>query len=395
MANRFYKLGGVLAAAVGLTIAAAAGSLEARYELANGQTTNSKLVVKRSGQAIVDITPNLGWLKLLANAGAIALVLWAIERSYEDELAVSEDLEIRRGQHQAAVEQQKIIYAAEAEALVPLAQAKAAQVVQDKTIELAVKGKVAALPQSEIISEPAAPKEHLQDFPRLFGENPKTALVIGVPGAGKGMFVSNAIRALKAQKPNIWVLGIDPKNDPKESGYWSEGFDKVLRFNQESLNGEELLTYIERIVEQFKTKQGPRLLVFDEFKICCKRMKNADNKRFKEVIDYFVFLASSGDSQEIFFWGIGQSANAEDYGINGGDRGVFKPVAIVSETDIAASKQLLGTKYAPTDSPESVMMMMKESKVGRALYWYPDGQWYPMPELHNYSGYNRDKRTAV
>ena len=196
-------------------------------------------------------------------------------------------------------------------------------------------------------------------------------------------------------RPNLWVLGLDPKNDPKETGYWEQGFDHVLRFNQEQFNGEGLLTYLERAVEQFKNRQGPKLLVFDELKICCKRMKNADVKRFKEMIDYFVFLASSGDSQEIFFWGIGQSANAEDYGINGGDRGVFKPVAIASKTDIAATKQLLGTKYAPTDNPESVLHMMSESPVGRAIYWYPDGCWYPMPKLHNHSGYDRDRRRSL
>lgn len=383
------------ALSVGLLISAGYGNLEPTYQLDNGATTNSWAVAKASPHRVVDKSPNLGWLKIVACVGSLGTAVGAMILAELAEHEHEAQAGTRAVLQELALEQHKLAGQAELTAMVPVAEAVANSKAQRELARAAVSGQAAALPEAEIISQPEAPKEHLQDFPRLFGENPKTALVIGVPGAGKGMFVSNAIRALKSKKPDTWVLGIDPKNDPKESGYWSEGFDQVLRFNQESLNGEELLTYIERIVEQFKAKSGPRLLVFDEFKICCKRMKNADNKRFKEVIDYFVFLASSGDSQEIFFWGIGQSANAEDYGINGGDRGVFKPIAIVSETDKAASKQLLGTKYAPTDSPESVMMMMKESPVGRALYWYPDGQWYPMPELHNYSGYNRDKRRAL
>ena len=378
-----------------LFLASGYGHLEPRYTLADGSQTHAWAVAKASGQQVVDISPSLGWLKLLSVAGALLCGVYAINLSHVAEEEEEQGKAFSRAQRDFMLEQQKLDHAAQLEAMRPVAEIKAADRANREALKLSVAGALAALPQTEIVSVPPAPEEHQQNFAQLFGENPKTALVIGVPGAGKGVFVSNAIRHLKRCHPDVWVMGIDPKNDPKEEGYWKEGFDYALRWNQENMDGEALLNYLERAVKAFKDRPGPKLLVFDELKICCKRMKDTDAKRFRELINYFVFLASSGDSQQIFFWGVGQSANAEDYGINGGDRGVFKPVAIASKTDVAATKQLLGTKYAPTDSPSSVLLMMEESPVGRAIYWYPDGQWYPMPELHNYSGYNRDKRMPV
>ena len=399
MQTKFYKLGGALAVAITLGLASGAGSLEPRYELANGQVTNSKFIVKRSGQAVVDISPSLGFLKLLACAGAIVAALWGIDKSYDFEIEVSEDLEVRKGQHQARLQQQQLIYEAEAAAMKPVVEAQAIQAANDKTVELAVKGQVAELPMTEIENEPPIPERYSEkapNFTKEFGAAPKTAMIIGVPGAGKGMFTSNAVRELKARHPSLYILAIDPKDDPNETGYWEQGFNKVMRFNQENLTADALLDYVERIVESFKKIDGPKLLLFDEMTVMFRRLKDANKKAYQEIVNYLIGICSSGDSRGIYFWGVGQSANADDYGFSGGIRSVFKPVAIVSKTDIAASRALLQTKFVPTDEGiESVIQMMDYSPVGRAIYWYPEGRWYPMTELHNYSGYNRDARAVA
>lgn len=54
-------------------------------------------------------------------------------------------------------------------------------------------------------------------------------LIIGIPGSGKGMLVANATRVAKAKHQNLKIFGIDPKNDPKETGYF-DCCDVVKRF---------------------------------------------------------------------------------------------------------------------------------------------------------------------
>ena len=43
-------------------------------------------------------------------------------------------------------------------------------------------------------------------------------IIVGIPGSGKGVLVSNAVREAKKKHPNLKVFVIDPKADPKETG---------------------------------------------------------------------------------------------------------------------------------------------------------------------------------
>ena len=392
------KAGLVGAASIGLTLLAGVGSLESTYTLAGGQQTNSWAVAKATGRQVIDVSPNYGWLKIVASAGGVAFAMWTYVL-----VGKAEDLQESRTATaqvlvEAQAEQHRQLAKAELEAMKPVLEASAAAKAQEKLVELSLQGRV-ALPKAEIMNEPPVPQKYSNQSPDFVSElasTPKTIMCVGVPGAGKGMLLANFIRALKAKHPNIWVLGVDPKADPQEVGYWSQGFDKAIRFNNENLDAENVLDAIERCIEKFKAYDGPKLLVLDEMTVICRRCKSADKKRYQEIVDYLISICSSGDSRQIYFWGMGQSANAEDYGFSGGIRSIFKPIAIVSKTDIAASKQLLLTKFVPTDEGATeIIKMMDYSPVGRAIYWYPEGRWYPMPKLHNYSGYNRDTRQAT
>ncbi|MGD1852755.1 MAG: hypothetical protein ACFB2W_00750 [Leptolyngbyaceae cyanobacterium] len=384
--------------AAGLTLAAGIGSLEPTYTLESGTQVNAWAVAKASGQRVVHISPNLGWLKIVASAGGIGLAVWAWTLT-----SVAEEEELNHQATQAVfaemgAEQQRLAAQAELEAMKPVAQAVAQTKATHEMAKLASSGKVVALPEAVIEAPPVPQKyaEQLPDFIDELSSSPKTVMCVGVPGAGKGMLMANYTRAVKQKYPDLWIMGVDPKADPKEAGYLSQGFDKPIRFNNEKLDAEHVLDAVERCIEAFKAHEGPKLLVLDEMTVICRRCKSADKKRYQEIVDYLISICSSGDSRQIYFWGMGQSANAEDYGFSGGIRSIFKPVAIVSKTDIAASKQLLLTKFVPTDEGAAeIIKMMDYSPVGRAIYWYPEGRWYPMPELHNYSGYDRDKRQTV
>ena len=393
------KLGLALTGSIISLLAAGYGHLEPGYKLQSGRVTHSWSVAKVSGERVIDVSPNLGWLKLMCSAGAIGLALWSLTESYSIEEAESHASKERSAIAAGRLEVLKLSQAAEIEAMKPVVSAAAETKAQDEVVRLGVAGKVAALPVTEMMDGPPIPEKYSNDLPDFIDElaqSPKTIMCVGVPGAGKGMLLANFIRVLKEKHPNIFVVGVDPKADPQEVGYWSQGFDKAVRFNNENLNAENVLDAIERCIERFKAHEGPKLLVLDEMTVICRRCKSSDKKRYQEIVDYLISICSSGDSRQIYFWGMGQSANADDYGFSGGIRSIFKPIAIVSKTDVAASKQLLGTKFVPTDEGAAeILKMMDYSPVGRAIYWYPEGRWYPMPKLHNYSGYNRDNRTIA
>lgn len=395
------QLGLALAGSIASLLAAGYGHLEPGYELQSGRVTHSWSVAKVSGERVVDVSPNLGWLKLMCSAGAIGLALWALTESYGIEEAESHASKERSAIAAGRLEVLKLSQAAELEAMKPVVSAAAETKAQDEVVKMGVTGKVAALPGTEFVTEDVKPDKYEKDLPNfadVFGRAGLSSLVVGVPQSGKGMFVSHAGRAYRDQNPNalIWVL--DLKGDEKESGYWKEWPNKVFSKGINTFKDPEmLLEWVETIVYKFRDIQydGPKLLIFDEFNATCERCFLVDKKRFKYVISYILSIISNGSSTQQSFWGMGQIANAEDYGFSGGKRSMLVPIALVYKGNKAASKQLLGTQFAPTDDKDAVMKMMDYSPVGRAIYFGPEGQWYPMPELHNYSGYNRDKRAAV
>ena len=182
------------------------------------------------------------------------------------------------------------------------------------------------MPRTQIVETSTDPQH--RDVPSEFAANPKTALIIGVPGAGKGMFVANTIRELRRNRPELRVFGIDPKNDKKETGYWEDGYDKVWRVDiiNEKLSDEDFIKWLEDKVEKFKDEPGEKLLVFDEITLSFRRWGSTDKKSFDAYTNYKISVASSGDSRGIYIWEIGQVAHASDLNVSGGLRGISRPI---------------------------------------------------------------------
>ena len=219
--------------------------------------------------------------------------------------------------------------------------------------------------------------------------------VVGVPGAGKGMFVSNLLRLVRQHHPQLHIFVMEGKGDAKEAGYWQGVADDVRSIQGLDESPVNIVAWINGCLEDFKVITGPKLLIFDEVTYLYKVWQTTEKESFEDYIQYKIGLSSMGDSLQNYIWEIGQVSNAKDLGVTAGIRSLFKPIAIVSNHDRRAANALLGTKFVPLpeDGKKAVLSMCDRSSCGRAVYDYVNDCWQPMPQLLNLSGFDRDTRS--
>jgi hypothetical protein len=260
-----------------------------------------------------------------------------------------------------------------------------------------------ALPQTlyteavPVATVPALPP--LYDLAADLGQHPQSAIIAGVPGAGKGMVVSNALRHLKARYPNITVFVIDPKADAKESGYWDGLGAAVRRCRFLNADPDDCALWLLKRLEEFAAIQGPKLMVFDEGSAAIATLKLAhkDIKAMGRLKAFIAHISSMGDSGETWLWMMAQIIHVADLGMSGGFRGIFRAVAIVSPKNRFALQSFLATDFVPLPDGgmAEIETLMNASPVGRAFFDGKNNQWVPMPRLQNWSGYDRDSRQAL
>lgn len=222
-------------------------------------------------------------------------------------------------------------------------------------------------------------------------DNLESLLIIGNPGAGKAMLMSNLVPLVRAKYPEIKIVGIDPKGDPKETGYWSNsGFDEVYRCVHMTMDDGDYIEWFKDKIDKLKNEGENVLYVVDEFTATARKFAKYDKGGFDSFISLMVGIASSGPSRRMFVWGIGQIPHAAAMGVSGGERAIFRPIAIANRKRLDMAEQFVGTSFVP--SPDGgingLIRYMDKSPRGRAIYY--DG-WEPMPELTNYSGFDRDR----
>ena len=219
--------------------------------------------------------------------------------------------------------------------------------------------------------------------------------VVGVPGAGKGMFVSNLLRLVREHHPSLYIFVMEGKGDRKEAGYWREVANTIRSIQGLDESPVNIVAWINGCLDDFKAIAGPKLLIFDEVTYLYKVWQATDKEGFEDYIQYKIGLSSMGDSLENYIWEIGQVSNAKDLGVTAGIRSLFKPIAIVSNHDRRAANALLGTKFVPLpeEGKKAVMQMCDRSACGRAVYDYVNDCWQAMPTLPNLSGFDRDTRS--
>lgn len=220
----------------------------------------------------------------------------------------------------------------------------------------------------------------------LVGDRLRTSLIISVSGGGKDILLSNALRSFLPIYPKFTVIVMDCKNDPKETGYYA-GLDRVTfyRLNLAISSDSTIAAWIDAILDDFNSRPECCLLICNEGTLIREK-----SKRYADVVKS---LVSSGDSRQKYCWEAGQSAHNDDLKTNGASRSRFRPLMIGMLGEEMQIEAVLQAKWF-ADSARNLSAItseMRRSPVRRA--WCDGMWWYPMPELPNHSGYDRDSRS--
>ncbi|MBW4668397.1 MAG: hypothetical protein KME60_13465 [Cyanomargarita calcarea GSE-NOS-MK-12-04C] len=240
--------------------------------------------------------------------------------------------------------------------------------------------------------------KQIPNLTRSIAENLKNTLIVGVPGVGKDLFLSNVLRDVRSLHPKATIFFIDPKADPKEVGYFDGCVDYPFHMNIAEESPQQVCDWVCECLEEFESFDAGtelKILCFGEIAATMKLLGTI--KGAAQLLKAkFVSYSSSGDSRGIKFIASSQNAHTDGIGFNGGERSIFTPIVLISAAQIPASEQILKAQIISSDkrlSSTELETLCKKSPVGRAIYHGGFNQWFPMPELPNYSGYNRDTRS--
>jgi hypothetical protein len=200
----------------------------------------------------------------------------------------------------------------------------------------------------------------------------KSSIIVGQPGAGKGLAVAYATRAIKAAHPAISIWVIDPKSDPGEAAYWL-ACDRVLDEPIPAFpSGEDIEDFqgkVDRFVDEFKAVLGPKLLIVDET-LAIKELMPGWFKGFSVACNH---LASTGRSRAVYVWLISQTPNASDFGISGGARNVFRRVLLLAADDLGL---IANNSTFFTGQPSAALLR----QTGRVAFDSLGGKWAAVPQ---------------
>jgi hypothetical protein len=216
-------------------------------------------------------------------------------------------------------------------------------------------------------------------------------IVIGIPGSGKGMLVANAIREAKRKHPKIKIFVIDPKADLKEAGYW-EDCDEVKSYACMDAKPGTVAAWAESAFDEYAIyaqKHDRTLLIVDEGTMLGNKLSQAKSTL---LVDKLTSYTSGGDSAGRNVWFMMQSPYVGGASLNLSTTSQMTSIVIAFSENIGALAQWKSAKVFKQLSLDEVSELVENSTTGRAIYYGKTGRWYMMPELKNYSGYDRDKR---
>ena len=220
----------------------------------------------------------------------------------------------------------------------------------------------------------------------LIGDRLRTALIASVSGGGKDMLLSNALRAFLTLYPAFSVIVMDCKDDSKEYGYYDHLPQvQVYRLNLAVASESSAGAWIDAVIDDFNKRPEKVLLLCNEGTLVREK-----SKRYVDVIDA---LVSSGDSREKYAWEAGQSGHTDDLKINAAARSRMRPMVIGMSGEEMQIEAILRARWLADTANDMTAMRseLRRSPVSRA--WSDGQRWYPMPELINYAGYDRDSRS--
>jgi hypothetical protein len=244
-------------------------------------------------------------------------------------------------------------------------------------------------------------EQEIPNLPASLASSLKNSLIVGVPGSGKGIFVTNALEYLKQSKQRqVTIFYIDPKNDPNETKYFSGRVDYLFRQDLMTCDAADAYKWLQNCIQkfdEFDAGLGYKLLVFDELNLVTKTLKRIEGG-LGWLEGKLTGYSSSGSSRGIVLWGISQNAHTKGLGFDGGTRSIFIPVFLISADNLSASEGILRATMIPSDkklSTTQIQSLCDKSPVDRAIFYGGLNEWFPMPKLPNYSGFDRDSRQFI
>lgn len=200
----------------------------------------------------------------------------------------------------------------------------------------------------------------------------KSSIIVGQPGAGKGLAVAYATRAIKAAHPEVSIWVIDPKSDPGEAAYWlacDRVLDEPIPAFPSGEDIEDFQSKVDRFVDEFKAVLGPKLLIVDET-LAIKELMPGWFKGFSVACNH---LASTGRSRAVYVWLISQTPNASDFGISGGARNVFRRVLLLAADDLGL---IANNSTFFSGQPSAALLR----QTGRVAFDSLGGKWAAVPQ---------------
>ena len=222
-------------------------------------------------------------------------------------------------------------------------------------------------------------------------ERINNTIVIGIPGSGKGMLIANAIREIKRKHSSLKIFVIDPKAEPKESGYY-DVCDVIKSFACMDAKPSTVAVWAESAFEEYATyaqQQKRTLLIVDEGTMLGNKLSQAKSTL---LVDKLTSYTSGGDSAGRNVWFLMQSPYVGSASLNLSTTSQMTSIVIAFSENIGAIAQWKSAKIFQQLSLDEVSNLIDSSATGRAIYYGKTGRWYMMPELNNYSGYDRDNR---
>ena len=229
--------------------------------------------------------------------------------------------------------------------------------------------------QPQALPEPVAVAQQPQPMTgHALAKTPRSTIIVGQPGAGKGLLVADALSHMRLEHPEVSIWAVPVKDDPGEAHRWANA-DQLFSDPLPVFAGADQLELwksgLDRFLEAFAAHQGPKLLGLDE----ALAVKESTGRWFKGLMANLNQLASTGRSKQCYAWLISQTANASDFGISAGARNVFRRVMLVSQED--QGLLLNKTTFAPL--PDEAPYLF--SHTGRIAFDSLGGSWAPLAYL--------------
>ena len=230
------------------------------------------------------------------------------------------------------------------------------------------------------------------------GQQPKSALIGGVPGSGKTLFYLNALAHLKQHHPEFQVMLINPKSTTTERGTDSAPA-LVMSRNFSKGEPDELALWLWDCIEQFNRWEGPKLLILDETAAVMGALKLASRSlqimpKFKS---WLTNITSMGDSDRHLVWFVSQDCSADGLGLSSALRATMRAIALVAPHNRQALQAFLAGQWVPLPEGGQAELdqLMDSSEVNRAIFDGKQRRWLPLEKLPNLTGWDRDNGKAI